>query len=124
MQGVEIPTVLEDNSVLIVNDDADQLSLMSSLLGKAGYSVVTAVDGIDGLTRAKRERPDLVISDATMPRLGGLEFCRELRADAGLETVPILLVTALQKEAEGAAGGLPAGGADWSDIASDRPTAV
>src|SRR5688500_14115785 len=113
MQGVEIPTVLEDNSVLIVNDDADQLSLMSSLLGKAGYSVVTAVDGIDGLTRAKRERPDLVISDVTMPRMGGLEFCRELRADAELKTVPILLVTALQKDTESAVAGLQAGADDY-----------
>jgi len=124
MQGVEIPTVLEDNSVLIVNDDADQLSLMSSLLGKAGYSVVTAVDGIDGLTRAKRERPDLVISDVTMPRMGGLEFCRELRADAELKTVPILLVTALQKDTESAVAGLQAGADDYLEFPFDSARLV
>src|SRR5687767_6920139 len=124
MQGVEIPTVLEDNSVLIVNDDADQLSLMSSLLGKAGYSVVTAVDGIDGLTRAKRERPDLVISDVTMPRMGGLEFCRELRADAELKTVPIRLVTALQKDTESSVAGLQSGADDYLEFPFDSARLV
>ncbi len=82
MHGVEISNGHEDNSVLIVNDDPDQLKLMGSLLAKAGYSVVTAVDGLDGLTLARRERPDLVISDVSMPRMNGLEFCRELRSDS------------------------------------------
>ena len=95
MHGVEISNGHEENSVLIVNDDPDQLKLMGSLLAKAGYAVVTAVDGLDGLALARRERPDLVISDVSMPRMDGLEFCRELRADTELKTVPILLVTAL-----------------------------
>ena len=114
----------EDNSVLIVNDDPDQLKLMGSLLGKAGYSVLTAVDGLDGLTLAKRERPDLVISDVTMPRMGGLEFCREMRADTELRTVPILLVTALQKDTDSAVAGLRAGADDYLEIPFDSARLV
>lgn len=124
MHGVEISTGPEDNSVLIVNDDADQLTLMSSLLGKAGYAVVTAVDGLDGLTLARRERPDLVISDVTMPRMDGLEFCRELRADTELKTVPILLVTALQKDTQSAVAGLQAGADDYLEFPFDSARLV
>ncbi len=114
----------EENSVLIVNDEPDQLTLMGSLLRKAGYSVLTAVDGIEGLTMARRERPDLVISDVTMPRMNGLAFCREIRADAELKTLPILLVTALQKDTESAVAGLQAGADDYLEFPFDSARLV
>jgi len=109
----------EDNSVLIVNDEPDQLTLMGNLLHKAGYSVLTAEDGVDGLTLARRERPDLVISDVSMPRMNGLEFCRAIRADSELKTVPILLVSALQKDTESAVAGLQAGADDYLEVPFD-----
>src|SRR5688500_6420489 len=109
MKEVEISTWREDNSVLIVNDEHDQLRLMRSLLNKAGYLVLTADDGVEGLALAKRQRPDLVISDVTMPRMGGLDFCRHLRSDSELKSVPILLVSALQKDTETVVAGLRAG---------------
>ena len=124
MNGVEISNGHEDNSVLIVNDDPDQLRLMGSLLSKAGYSIVTAFDGLDGLTLARRERPDVVISDVSMPRMDGLEFCREMRADTELKTVPILLVTALQKDTESAVAGLRAGADDYLEIPFDSARLV
>ena len=124
MHGVEISNGHEDNSVLIVNDDPDQLKLMGSLLAKAGYSVVTAVDGLDGINLARRERPDIVISDVTMPRMNGLEFCREMRADTELKTVPILLVTALQKDTESAVAGLRAGADDYLEFPFDSARLV
>jgi PAS domain S-box-containing protein len=114
----------EDNSVLIVNDEPDQLTLMGGLLRKAGYSVLTAEDGLEGLTLARRERPDLVISDVTMPRMNGLEFCREIRADSELRTVPILLITAHQKDTESAVAGLKAGADDYLEIPFDAPRLV
>lgn len=114
----------EDSSVLIVNDEPDQLALMGSLLRKAGYSVLTAEDGREGLTLARRERPDLVISDVSMPHMNGLEFCREIRTDSELKTVPILLVTALQKDTESAVAGLRAGADDYLEIPFDAPRLV
>ena len=125
MQGTETANghednfVLEDNFILIVNDEPDQLTLMSSLLRKAGYSVLTAEDGVEGLSLARREQPDLVISDVSMPRMNGLEFCREIRADNELKTVPILLVSALQKDTESAVAGLKAGADDYLEIPFD-----
>ena len=125
MQGIETANghgydfVPEDNSILIVNDEPDQLTLMGSLLRKAGYSVLTAEDGLEGLSLARRDQPDLVISDVSMPRMNGLEFCREIRADAGLKTVPILLVSARQRDTESAVAGLKAGADDYLEIPFD-----
>ncbi|HEU0252595.1 MAG TPA: PAS domain S-box protein, partial [Pyrinomonadaceae bacterium] len=124
MHGIEISNGHEDNSVLIVNDEPDQLTLMESLLRKAGYSVLTAEDGVDGLALAKRDRPDLVISDVSMPRMNGLEFCREMRADSKLKTVPILLVSALQKDTESAVAGLRAGADDYLEVPFDSARLV
>ncbi len=114
----------EENSVLIVNDEPDQLTLMGSLLRKAGYAILTAEDGVEGLTLARRERPDLVISDVSMPRMNGLAFCREIRADLELKTVPILLVTALQKDTESAVAGLQAGADDYLEFPFDSARLV
>ncbi len=124
MHRIEISNGHEDNSVLIINDEPDQLTLMGNLLHKAGYSVLTAEDGVDGLTLAKQKRPDLVISDVSMPRMNGLEFCRELRADSELRTVPILLVSALEKDTESMVAGLRAGADDYLEIPFDSTRLV
>ena len=124
VHGIEISNGHEDNSVLIVNDEPVQLTLMGNLLHKAGYSVLTAEDGVDGLTLAKQKRPDLVISDVSMPRMNGLEFCREIRADSELQTVPILLVSALEKDTESVVAGLRAGADDYLEVPFDSARLV
>ena len=124
MDGIEISNGHEDNSVLIVNDEPDQLTLMSNLLHKAGYSVLTAEDGLHALNLARQKRPDLVISDVSMPRMNGLEFCREIRADSELQTVPILLVSALQKDTDSVVAGLRAGADDYLEIPFDAARLV
>jgi PAS domain S-box-containing protein len=124
VDAIEISNGHEDNSVLIVNDEPDQLTLMGNLLHKAGYSVLKAEDGFEGLTLAKRERPDLVISDVSMPRMNGLEFCRELRADSDLKTIPILLVSAREKDTQSVVAGLRAGADDYLEIPFDAARLV
>src|SRR6267154_4354437 len=119
MPGVEISNGHEDNSVLIVNDFPEQLKLMGNLLTKAGYSVLTAEDGFEAFNLAKQERPDLVISDVSMPRVNGLEFCRLLRADTELRSVPILLISALQKDTASVVAGLRAGADDYLEVPFD-----
>src|SRR6266850_3130944 len=70
-----------ENTILVVNDQPDQLELMSTLLRHAGYRVLNAFDGREGFEIARRERPDMVISDVLMPCANGIELCRLLRAD-------------------------------------------
>ena len=124
MSAAQISYGNEENSILVVNDMPEQLQLMNSLLRKAGYSVLTAEDGVQALDIAKRSRPDLVISDVSMPRMNGLEFCRLLRSDADLCATPILLISALQKDTETVVAGLSAGADDYLEVPFDSTRLV
>jgi PAS domain S-box-containing protein len=109
----------DHSAVLVVNDAREQLDLLDSLLRKAGYAVVTAEDGQEAFEVAKRERPDLVISDVMMPRVNGIEFCRLVRQDQELQAVPILLLSALRKDTESIIEGLRAGADDYLELPVD-----
>lgn len=113
-----------DHSVLVVNDLPDQLELMNSALRKAGYRVYSAEDGEKGLEAARRERPDLIISDVTMPNVNGIEFCRLVRQDEELKTLPILLVSALRKDTASVIEGLQAGADEYMEIPFDSARLV
>ena len=119
MSGVQFSNRHEENSVLIVNDVPEQLTLMDALLRRAGYRVLTAEDGREAFDLAKENPPDLVISDVRMPRLGGLEFCRLMRADTQLRAVPILLVSAVQQDTASVVEGLRAGADDYLEVPFD-----
>lgn len=72
-------------SVLVVNDEPNQLIVVQEVLRDAGLCVLTAADGDEGFDVAKLEHPDLVISDVTMPRVSGIELCRLIRSDDELD---------------------------------------
>jgi PAS domain S-box-containing protein len=124
MSGVQFSDRHEENSVLIVNDIPEQLMLMDALLRRAGYFVLTAEDGLEAFNLAKEKHPDLVISDVCMPRVSGLEFCRLMRADSQLRSVPILLVSAVQNETASMVEGLRAGADDYLDVPFDSTRLV
>ena len=122
--GHEDNFVLEDNFILIVNDEPDQLTLMGTLLRKAGYSVLTAEDGVEGLSLARREQPDLVISDVSMPRMNGLHATREiLHRHAGTR---VILLTS-DDDYETARTGFEVGALGYvvkDNMISDLPDAI
>src|SRR5260370_6415962 len=124
MRGVQFSNGHEDNSVLIVNDLPEQLELMAGLLRKTGYAVLTAEDGLEAFNLAKQEHPDLVISDVSMPGVNGLDFCRMLRTDDQLSSVPILLVSAQRKDTESVVAGLRAGADDYLEVPFDSTRLV
>ncbi|MGZ5291804.1 MAG: response regulator transcription factor [Actinomycetota bacterium] len=96
--------------ILVVDDEPAVRDALERALRANGYAVSTAVDGRDGLERAAIETPDLIVLDILMPRLDGLEACRELRA-AGDRT-PVLMLTA--RDAVGdRVEGLDAGADDY-----------
>ncbi|HKM54907.1 MAG TPA: response regulator, partial [Isosphaeraceae bacterium] len=88
--------------LLIAEDSITARTLVKSILAGAGYEVVTAVDGLDALTRLKTEPFDLLVSDVDMPRMNGFELTAKIRADKKLGELPVVLVTALgsQKDRE------------------------
>ena len=82
------------STILLVEDDADIRQLVSYKLTKGGFDVVEASDGPAALRSARDHPPDLVLLDVRMPRMSGIEVCRELRAGPLAETVPIIMLTA------------------------------
>ena len=81
--------------ILVVEDDAFLRKLVSDYLTKKDYEVEAAVNGEEGLSKAKAKVPDLVISDVIMPEMDGYELCRHLRENPSTAHVPIILLTAL-----------------------------
>ncbi len=80
--------------VLVVDDEAHILHVLSLKLRNAGYEVITAVDGEDGFELARQHVPDLIITDFQMPYMTGLELCRALAEHGPTAHVPVLILTA------------------------------
>ena len=90
--------------VLIIEDDRDIVELVRYNLTNEGYQVVSAQDGTSGLAMIKKSAPDLLLLDLMLPKLSGLEVCREIRRDASLNRLPILMLTARGDEADRVVG--------------------
>jgi phosphate regulon transcriptional regulator PhoB len=90
--------------ILIVEDDKDIVELVRYNLEKENYRVLSAEDGVLGLTQIRKTRPDMVILDLMLPRLSGLEICREIRKDTTLARTPIIMLTARAEEADRVVG--------------------
>ncbi|MFQ5569295.1 MAG: two-component regulator propeller domain-containing protein [Rhodothermales bacterium] len=98
-------------TILIVEDNADVREYLKLHLGEF-YHLVEAADGVEGLARAKKLRPDLVISDVMMPEMDGVALCRALKKDAALNHIPVILLTAKASE-ESKLEGLETGADDY-----------
>ena len=96
--------------ILIVDDEPDVLLVLGKRLTSAGYDVVKAAGGRDGLSKAKTERPDLIILDMMMPEMSGEEVAQELKIGRETRSIPILFLTALFTKRDEAAQGHAAGG--------------
>ena len=87
--------------VLIVDDSATMLMSLSEILQKAGFKVVTAVDGWEALNQFKAgTKPDLLITDLNMPGLNGIELIRETRKLPTFRFMPILMLTTESQQAK------------------------
>ena len=102
----------EPPTILVVEDDPVILDLLAVNFELEGYKVVRAVDGEDGLATARRVRPAAVVTDIMMPKRSGLDLLRDLRADADLSAVPVILVSA-KALASDVREGLDAGADDY-----------
>ena len=80
--------------ILVVDDESHILHVLTLKLGKAGYDVLTSVDGEGGLHLARESKPDLVITDIQMPYMTGLELSRALADDESTSAIPVLILTA------------------------------
>ena len=99
-------------TVLTVDDSSSIRQMVALTLKGAGYQVVEAVDGQDGLDKAKSAKVDLVLTDQNMPRMDGLTLVKSLRATPQYSTTPILLLTTESGDAMKAQG-KAAGATGW-----------
>jgi DNA-binding response OmpR family regulator len=80
--------------ILCVDDDKPTVTIVSMVLKKEGYEVETALDGHDGLKRAREIKPNLIILDIMMPDIDGFEVCRRLKDDPDTKGIAVLMLTA------------------------------
>lgn len=80
-------------TILVVDDRPTNITLLEDILQEAGYAVLSALDGEQGLERAKGQRPDLIISDILMPNIDGFQFCHMVRTTPELTQTPFLFLT-------------------------------
>jgi DNA-binding response OmpR family regulator len=96
--------------ILVVDDEASIRSLLTRVLSKEGFNVITATTGQEGLDAAAQHRPELIVLDLNLPDLYGEDVCKKIRQNSSIENVPVLILTGKNSE------GLPArcldGGAD------------
>jgi DNA-binding response OmpR family regulator len=86
------------SKVLVVDDEPEAVELVEFNLKQAGYSVVTAADGTEALTKARAALPSLIVLDLMLPEVDGLEVCKMLRRDPSTAAVPIIMLTAKAAE--------------------------
>jgi len=84
--------------ILVVDDEQDLLDFVKIRLEANDYSVVTALDGKEGLAVFKKESPDLVLLDILMPKLDGFQVCQKLKADPLTKNIPVIMLTAVDRE--------------------------
>ncbi|HTF66314.1 MAG TPA: response regulator transcription factor [Edaphobacter sp.] len=103
-QDEQVKTGEEQNrpKILVVEDEPNMVVGLRDNFEFEGYEVITALDGVEGLQLALEESPDLVVLDVMMPRMSGLEVCKQLRAQRA--SIPIIMLTARGQEVDKVVG--------------------
>jgi CheY-like chemotaxis protein len=88
---------LPQSTVLIVDDNPQNVELLQAFLESLPVKIVSAVDGLDALRKVEEHNPDLILLDIMMPQMSGFQVCRKIKGDAKTRDIQILMVTALNE---------------------------
>ena len=80
--------------ILYVEDNEDNVYMLKARLTRAGFTVIVATDGVEGVAMAASEQPDLVLMDLTLPNMDGEEATRRIKADPATNRIPVIALTA------------------------------
>ncbi len=100
------------SSVLIIDDNIQNLQVLSEILRSRNYKVAMAKDGLRGLKFAETKNPDIILLDIIMPGMDGFEVCRQLKSKNNTKDMPVIFISALN-ETEDIVKSFQAGGADY-----------
>jgi DNA-binding response OmpR family regulator len=81
--------------VLLIDDEEEMVEMVSVSLSAAGYAMTTAFESLQGIEKAKNEKPDLILLDIMMPGMDGYEICRRLKALEETKNIPVIFFTAM-----------------------------
>src|SRR5579884_2711159 len=95
--GGNSESFLPESTVLIVDDNPQNVELLQAFLESLPVKIVTAVDGVDALQKVAGHSPDLILLDIMMPHMSGFQVCKKLKADPKTRDIQILMVTALNE---------------------------
>ncbi|KPK29964.1 MAG: chemotaxis protein CheY [Nitrospira bacterium SG8_3] len=84
--------------ILVVGDELDMRTFVCTLLGTCGYQSLVASDGEEGIQKAKKLRPQLIILDVMLPKEGGIQMYRELKTDDNLKDIPVIMLSGISKK--------------------------
>jgi two-component system cell cycle response regulator len=84
-------------SILLVDDNEQNLELMAAYIEELGCQMHMARDGVEALEQVSAQRPDLILLDVMMPRMSGFQVCKKLKSDEATREIPIVMVTALSE---------------------------
>lgn len=87
-------------TILVVDDEPDVITYLSTLLEDNGYTTIPARDGEEAMTKVKESQPDLITLDITMPEKSGVRFYREMKESSQWKSIPIIIVTGISDEFE------------------------
>ena len=99
-------------NVLVVDDSATDMHLLTELLKKNGFTVLTATTGEEGVAKAKKEKPDLILMDIVMPGMSGFEATRSISKDPETAKIPVIICSTKGQETD-KAWGLRQGAKDY-----------
>ncbi len=80
--------------ILLIEDNELNLDMLTRRLERKGFSVISAVDGLSGIEKANKEKPELIIMDLSLPILDGWDAAKKLKADHATKSIPIIALTA------------------------------
>ena len=86
--------MIKKKRILLVDDEADFVEVLRIRLEDSNYEVIVAYNGEEGLERAEREEPDLILLDIMLPKISGFDVCRKLKIDKNFKDIPIIMLTA------------------------------
>ena len=89
---------MQNKKVLIVDDEMDMRIFLSTLVETSGYKAIIAANGEEGIQKARKHKPDVIILDVLMPKSGGIQMYREVKTDENLKTTPVIMISAIAKK--------------------------